>query len=215
MPQQKDLKRIVRARMEKTGESYTAARVQVVKKKETPLDYSLAGLAEEKVQNATGRGWAEWVRMLDAFDAAKKPHRDVAAYVSSIGTPPWWSQMVTVGYERIRGLREIGQRPKGTWETTKSRTFPVPVSTLYAAFADAKKRAKWLPLKLKVTTATKDRSVRMTLEDGTSVAVGFLSKGAAKSSVAVQHAKLAKKADIEKVKVFWQERLEALAEELA
>ena len=36
MPRQKDLKRLVRARMEKTGEAYTAARAQVLRKPRTP-----------------------------------------------------------------------------------------------------------------------------------------------------------------------------------
>ena len=36
MPRQKDLKRLVRARMEKTGEAYTTARAQVLRKPRTP-----------------------------------------------------------------------------------------------------------------------------------------------------------------------------------
>src|SRR3954467_11720027 len=36
MPKQKDLKRLVRARMQKTGEAYTAARAQVLRKPRTP-----------------------------------------------------------------------------------------------------------------------------------------------------------------------------------
>ena len=46
MPRQKDLKRVVRARMQKTGESYTAARLQLVRKKEEPKA-DLAKLADD------------------------------------------------------------------------------------------------------------------------------------------------------------------------
>ncbi len=68
MPRQKDLKRIVRSRMQKTGESYTAARLQVLKKKEP--DYAeLAGMSEAAISKATGRTWAEWVKTLDAVSA--------------------------------------------------------------------------------------------------------------------------------------------------
>src|SRR5690349_12709262 len=124
MPRQKDLKRIVRSRMQKTGESYTAARLQVIKKNEPKLDYAkLAGMSNASVEKQTGRNWAEWVTTLDATRAAEKPHREIAAYVSSLGTPDWWSQMVTVGYERIRGLRDHGQRRGGAYEASKSRTF--------------------------------------------------------------------------------------------
>ena len=36
MPTQKDLKRLVRSRMKKTGEAYTAARLQLLKNEPTP-----------------------------------------------------------------------------------------------------------------------------------------------------------------------------------
>ena len=114
MPKQKDLKRVVRARMQKTGESYTTARLQLVRKKEPEPNYAeLAGMSDAAVKKATGRDWREWVAILDAEKSAEKPHRDIARYVASLGTPDWWSQTVTVGYERIRGLRAIGQRRGG------------------------------------------------------------------------------------------------------
>jgi hypothetical protein len=218
MPKEKDLKRVVRARMEKTGESYTAARAQTLKKKAAPPpDYSaLSGVSDETVRAKTGRSWAEWVETLDAFGAKEKPHRDVAAYVREQGVSGWWSQSVTVGYERIRGLRAIGQRRAGTWEMTKSRTFAVPVSALFEAFANARKRAKWLPgVKLTVRTSQKDRSMRITWNDGTSVEVGFFPKGDAKSMVAVAHTKLAEKAAADRLKSYWAERLDALGEVVA
>src|SRR4051812_42123691 len=101
MPRQKDLKRLVRARMQKTGEAYTAARLQLLQKKSTPQYSALAGMSDDAVSKATGRTWTDWVKVLDAARAAEKPHRAIASYVSSLGTPSWWSQMVTVGYERI------------------------------------------------------------------------------------------------------------------
>jgi hypothetical protein len=150
MPKQKDLKRVVRSRMQKTGESYTAARLQVLKKKEVKLNYAeLAGMSDVSVEKQTGRDWAKWVTMLDAVGAAEKPHREIAAYVSSLGTPDWWSQTVTVGYERIRGLRDRGQRRGGGYEASKSRTFAVPVARLYAAFANARTRGRWLKTRSK------------------------------------------------------------------
>ena len=42
MPTGKDLKRLVRARMKKTGESYTAARAQLLKKKKTATNTGYA-----------------------------------------------------------------------------------------------------------------------------------------------------------------------------
>ena len=212
MPKQKDLKRIVRIRMQKTGESYTTARLYLVRKKESVEDFAAkAGMSDASVKKATGRAWAEWVKLLDAAKAAEKPHREIARYLSSLGTSDWWSQMVTVGYERIRGLRERGQRRGGGYDATKSRTFAVPVAKLFDAFAKPRTRSKWLA-GVKVRTSRANKTMRLDMADGTRVAIGFLSKGPKKSAVAIQHSKLADKATASKMKQWWGERFDALAE---
>src|SRR5262249_273953 len=150
-------KRLVRSRMQKTGESYTAARFQLLSKRDAlpprPAATNLAaiaGMSDAALSKRTGRTWAEWVRVLDDARAAEKPHREIARYVSSLGTPDWWTQTVTVGYERIRGLRARGQRRDGGFEASKSRTFNVPVETLYHAFANTRRRKRWLPVAITV-----------------------------------------------------------------
>lgn len=225
MPKQKDLKRVVRARMQKTGESYTAARLHLVKSKSASApkaativapkpDYAaLAGMSEEAVLKATGCSWEKWVGALDYAGAAEMSHREIAKYVhEKFKISSWWSQSVTVGYERIRGLREMGQRRGGLYEANKSKTVPVPVATLYKAFRDARQRARWMPgVNITVKTATPNKSMRVVWDDDTRVEIGFYPKGDAKSQVAIQHARLASKADVERMKAFWAERLEAMA----
>lgn len=231
MPKQKDLKRLVRARMQKTGESYTAARAQLLAKKQvsagppTPAaiapvrqpkpDYAaLAGVADATIQARTGCTWERWVGALDYRKAAARPHREIAQLVrDEFGIGDWWAQAVAVGYERIKGLREIGQRRSGSYEVNRSKTLPVPVATLYAAFAEARRRKRWLPgVELTVRKATPARSMRITWSDATSVEAWFVAKGAGKSTVQVQHTKLASKADAAAIRIFWGERLAALAE---
>ena len=80
-------------------------------------------MSDASVHKGSGKSWAEWVALLDNACAAEKSHGEIASFVSSLGTPAWWSQMVTVGYERIRGLRTKGQRRDGGYEASKSRTF--------------------------------------------------------------------------------------------
>ena len=203
MPKQKDFKRIVRSRMEKTGESYTAARLQLVKKTE-PNYAELAGMGDAPVRKSTGRKWSEWVKVLDEFRAFEKPHREIAQYVSSLGTPDWWTQTVTVGYERIRGLRDKGQRRGGGYEASKSRTFAVPLAKLFGAFR------KSLPRNIKVKSATANKRMRLAWDDGTTVEVMFMRKADRKSSVAVTHQKLPDKAAAQKMKELWGGRLDAL-----
>jgi hypothetical protein len=234
MPRDKDLKRLVRARMKKTGEAYTAARAQLLKKaplqkarvtkapartaaKSTAADYAtLAGMSDAVIQEKTGRTWDGWVQALDSHGAAELPHRDIAMLVSTtykVGA--WWTQSVAVGYERIKGLRARGQRRDGTYEASKSRTFDVPVSTLFDAWADARRRKRWLgETGVKVRTATAPKSMRLQMPEGAIVAVGFYAKGTDKSSVQLEQARLPDRETAEALKQRWSERLDALREEL-
>ena len=218
MTRNKDLKRLVRARMTKTGEAYTAARAQISKKSATPTDYAaLAGMSDSVIESKTGRRWESWVKSLDSHRAEQMSHPDIARLVSeTYKVPSWWTQSVTVGYERIKGLRVRGQRRDGTYEATKSRTLNVPVTQLFDAWADAKVRKRWLDgTAVKVRTATKPKSMRLGLSDGTIVAIGFMAKGKNKSSVAVQHAKLPDRETADRLKQYWSDRLDALEEALA
>jgi hypothetical protein len=216
MPTQKDLKRLVRSRMKKTGEAYTAARLQVLKKREPTPNYAeVAGMSDAVVKKQTGRTWAEWLRTLDEARAVEMPHRQIAQYVSSLGTPSWWTQMVTVGYERIRGLREKGQRRDGLYEAGKSRTFNVPIENLYDAFANARTRRRWLEVKVIVRTAAQNKRMRLTWEDDTHVEISFTPKGSAKSVVALVHQKLPNKSAADAIKKTWTQHLDRLAEVLA
>lgn len=221
MTRNKDLKRLVRARMKKTGEAYTSARVQITRKSTTtpnPKNYAkLAGMSDAVIKQKTGCNWVRWVTALDHHGAEHMSHGEIAKLVSEkYKVPSWWTQAVTVGYERIKGLRARGQRRDGTFEATKSRTFNVPVATLFDAWADASVRKRWLiEANVKVRTATAPKSMRLGWSDGTIIAVGFSPKGRAKSSVAVQHTKLPNRDTAERLKKYWSERLDALGEALA
>src|SRR3954463_3426830 len=231
MPRNKDLKRLVRARMRKTGEAYTTARSQILKKPKSKPgarvaaalnsaskhDYAtLAGMSDASIKAKTGCTWERWVKALDHHGADKMSHAEIAGLVSKkyeVGS--WWTQTVTVGYERIKGMRARGQRRDGSYEATKSRTFEVPISTLFEAFAEKSVRDRWLNGPVKVRTATAPKSIRLGLADGGILAVGFLPKGKGKSSVAVSQAKLPDRETAERLKVYWSERLDALREVLA
>ena len=231
MPTQKDLKRLIRRRMQKTGESYTAARAQLLKSRtssapeparppvttvvaDAPPDYAkLAGMSDAAIEAATGCNWKRWVGALDHVKAHEWSHRAIADYVhEKFKVPDWWTQAVTVGYERIRGLREIGQRRGGSYEASKSRTFGAPVEAVFDAFAKARRRSRWLPdVKLTVRKATPNRSVRITWEDGTSVEVWLTAKGKEKCSAQVAHRMLKDRESAARAKAYWGDRLEALA----
>lgn len=213
MPKQKDLKRVVRSRMQKTGESYTAARVQVLRKKvePTPTYAEIGGKSDAILREKTGRDWAGWVKALDALGAVEKPHREIARSVASMGASSWWSQTVTIGYERIRGLRDKGQRRGGGgYEISKTRTYGVPITKLFAAVAGPRVRRRWLPGAVTVRGAIPLKRVRLSFGDGTLAEIAFTAKGVSKSTVAVVHSKLADRTTAEQRKTWWADRLDVL-----
>ena len=217
MPKRKDLKRRVRARMRKTGESYTAARSHLLHRNSSPLPdnyLELAGVSDEAVAAKTGRTWPEWIATLDAIDATAMEHAAIARWIHEQTGLDWWAQTVTVGYERIRGLRDVGQRRGGAYEAGRSRTFPVPVAQLFEAFVDDATRRRWLPDHLTIRKATPHRTVRITWNDGSDVVAYFTPKGDAKTSVAIQHAKLPSREAADAAKALWSDRLDALAKVL-
>jgi len=222
MTTQKDFKRLVRARMQKTGEAYTTARSRLLAKKPstTPasIDYAkLAGKSDAAIKARTGCTWERWVHALDYAGAAAWSHRDTVQYVvDKFKIDGWWAQTVTVGYERIKGRRAIGQRMDGTYEATKSKVFGAPLTRVFRAFHDARTRKRWLTdVDVEIRSATRGKSIRMIWPDRTPVVVGFTRQAAGKTQVAVQHGKLPDKATATRLKTYWAERFTALGELLA
>ena len=141
MTRQKSFKRLVRARMEKTGERYAAARAALLSAAETQASEGPAlMMSEEAILRRSGRGWAEWFDLLDEAGAAEWPHREIARWlVAEQGIDGWDAQSVTVSDERARGRRVVGQHDKG-FSVTASKTVAVPVERLYDVFVDASLR---------------------------------------------------------------------------
>lgn len=197
MTSQKSFQRDVRARMARTGESYTAARAHLIS---DPADGAASGtgaatirdrVSDAKVTDATGRDYDAWFALLDAWGATSRTHTEIAAWlVEEQGVPDWWAQTVTVAYEQERGLRVPGQKKDG-FASSASKTVNVPVERLFEAFADPDLRARWLPVEATERTAKPGRRFTADLPEGTRIAVTFQAKGDAKSSAGVEHTRVA------------------------
>jgi hypothetical protein len=219
MTEHKSFKRLVRARMDKTGESYTAARAMLLRAEE-PEETSGVRLAtsDEKIRERTGRGWEDWFELLDQWGAMDRSHREIARWVAAQqGIEPlaWNAQAIAGSYERARGLRAVGEKEDG-FAITVSKTVAVAVERLYEAVVEESLREHWLPDgELSERTATEPRTARFDWGDGGSrVNVTFLSKEATKSTVALEHRRLPDAGEAQRMKVYWRQRLGALKEVL-
>ena len=171
---------------------------------------------DEAVKAKTGRVWAEWFEILDKAGAKKWPHKEIAAYLLQKKVPPWWCQMVSVGYEHERGIRQKFQKCDGEFSASGSRTMIVPLARAYAAWTDEKLRQRWLPgAKIEITTATPGKYVRAKWNEKTRLSVGCYSKGPEKTQVAVDHSKLANSKECARMKSYWFHALNRLEGTLA
>ncbi len=174
----------------------------------------------EAVVKATGKTPEEWNSILDAAGARDLTHKEIATMLrEQHGVSPWWSQHVTVDYERSRGMRERYQTTRG-YQVSVSKTLPVPLSELYGAFADLSRRGQWLPeAPITVRKDTPEKTTRATWTDGdgaeTSLDVSYYASGDSKSRITVMQSKLVDTEDVEARRTYWKAALQRLAEYLA
>jgi hypothetical protein len=170
-------------------------------------------MSDATVKAKTGKDWAGWFGALDKAGAAKLEHGAIAAILSERhDVPGWWCQMVTVEYERARGLR-VRHETAGGFSVAISKTVATNLSDLYAATANATKRKKWFPKgAFEPSSQTKDKYFRGSWKKNARVEMGFYPKGEGKAQIAVQVSRLAKKADVELERAAWKSALGKLQE---
>lgn len=175
---------------------------------------NFGGIRSDAVRAKTGKGWNEWLEILDAENAQALSHKEIATLLyEKYKVPDWWCQMVTVGYEQARGLRAMHQKADG-FSANASKTLNASLNALYEACADETMRAKWMGRKkYTITKATPNKSLRIGWgkDSATRVDFNLYAKSKTKSMIQIQHEKLADAAEVEKMKTYWRGALEKLA----
>jgi hypothetical protein len=178
----------------------------------TATSQKTSDISDAAAQAKTGKTWEQWFALLDRAGAGKMTHQEIAVYLhDQAGCPNWWSQMVTVGYERARGRREKNQTPGG-FTVGVSRTIAVPIEQLFNAWNDPAARGHWLPrAKLTIRTAIANKSMRITWGKGpTGLEVLFYKKDVGKSQVTLTHLKLEDADEVERKRAYWKKALDRL-----
>jgi uncharacterized protein YndB with AHSA1/START domain len=179
--------------------------------KTTP-DKSRGSISDDAVKQATGKTWAKWFALLDRAGCCAKSHQEIVAVLSDRHrVRPWWRQMVTVAYERARGLRARHQKPEG-YEISVSKTIAAPAARAFQAWHDASLRKRWLADPgFKVRKATPNKSLRITwVDERTHVDATIYPKGEGKCQAVAQHGKLASAREAEDMQRYWQSALDRL-----
>lgn len=227
MTKQETFKRRVRERMVKTGERYGAARRALLGTADAIREPDPARRREWVAQPEntdavilanTGRTWDDWVDLIDAGPGKAAGHTAIAAWVHAQGgLTHWWAQGVTVGYERIVGLRMPGQMPDGTFSVSRSRILRIDAPVFRAMLLDDADRADLLPgFDLGLRSKPASKSLRFSFaRDGESIGIVMFSLDVAPGDrlrVTVTHEKLDSVETGEHWKGFWSEWLAAIDE---
>jgi hypothetical protein len=140
----------IRQRMERSGQRYADLRPFVLAES-APSREGTGGTASPDYSNdtiraKTGHGWDEWVALIDAGPGRLAGHAAIAAWVAEEhGVGDWWAQGVTVGYERLTGLRLPGQMPDGTFSVSRSKTLGLEWVQLRELLDNPRGRTALLP----------------------------------------------------------------------
>lgn len=219
MTSNESFKRRIRERMELTGERYTTARAALLARAERMNEQrerswvSEPELNEESIRRGTGHGWEHWCSLIESWAVDPWDHALVAArLLAETGLNGWYSQGITVGYERITGIRLPHQMLDGTFTANKSRTIPIDAAELRAALLDDDERHDLFPGEsTRLRSRPTSKAVRVEIGPGIA---GFALEERAdgRTKVTVSHEKLPTVDDVDRWKFWWDEWLDALAD---
>ena len=158
MTREKKLKRAIRARSLKTGESYTAARrhVLAVQAAQPEVPAPVAEIArpapaakpvvsDAAVLDKTGHRLAHWFAVLDRFGAATRGYTASARHLNrEHKVQSWYAQAITLSYQRAHGLRAVNQAFDGGFQVSVSRVVRASVDEIIGALGNKRRRTAWL-----------------------------------------------------------------------
>jgi hypothetical protein len=214
MTKQASFKRRIRERMEKTGERYAAARRALLPAPQPPgsrVWVSPPEFSEEVILANTGKSWEEWCTHIEAWPGHGDGHTAIAKFLhETTDLNGWWSQGVTVGYERITGIRLPHQMADGTFTASKSRTVDIDPAELRALIVSTEGRADLFQgVATELRSRATSKALRIAFDPG-SVLFSFDPTKDGRTKLTVTHERLATYDEVERWKFYWSEWLDAV-----
>ncbi len=170
------------------------------------------GVADDTVKAKTGKKWEEWYKLLDRAGAKMMDPGELVRFArQQFGLTAWWCQLLTVGYQQDRGLRQKHQRGS-RFEVDRSKTVTAPLDAVWDAFHDPGTRGRWMPgAAFAIGKSTPRRILHLDWPDRTHAIVTF-SEHAGRTKVVVSHERIASLEDARQVQNLWTAALRQLKE---
>lgn len=192
-------------------------------------------VSTESVAKGTGRGWREWIDLLDRAGAKSCTHPELVALLKTkYKLSLWWQQGVAMGYEIHHGKRVEGRNAKGLYSTVATKTLPLSQKETWALLSSPEGLATWLspfaPFPWKkgaayevdggvfgaVRTVLAPRRLRLSWQEETwakpgVVQLGVVKRSGKKSMVTLQHEGIPSAARKLVLREHWKKALAAFA----
>jgi hypothetical protein len=165
------------------------------------------------IADKTGRDWKAWCELIESWPGHTDGHTAVATWLQSEhGVAGWWSQAITVGWERISGRRLMHQSPDGTFSATASATITVDADALREMLLDEDGRGGLFPgMDAQLRSRPTSKNIRIGFGDTVAI-LSVVPKGDGRQVAAVQHQKLDSPDAVTHWKKFWAEWFSVLDE---
>jgi uncharacterized protein YndB with AHSA1/START domain len=106
-------------------------------------DTYVPGIRPQSVLEKTGKPLEYWFEVLERFGCRSRGHRESALHLyNEHGVSAWWSQTLTVEYERVNGIRVVGQQSRG-FGTNHRRTLTAPLHRVWQCLTDPGHISGW------------------------------------------------------------------------
>jgi uncharacterized protein YndB with AHSA1/START domain len=188
-------------------------------------------VSDENVKKETGKSFAEWWTVLDAFGGPAKGRREIGNHLyGELKVDPWWSATLQVEYERHKGVVEKDGRGKG-YTICATKSVKAPPGKCWEALATGVALDAWFGPKNEldlraggslsngdgntadVKGVTPGKTIRLVWKDasapGTPVEVKLQPAGA-KTTVMVTHDRLQTREEADGLRAAWGEALERM-----
>ena len=162
------------------------------------------------LETGTGQSWEFWQEFLESIHAKDLAHDEIARKVNAHGANAWWSQGVTVAYEKHIGRRISGQTCDGDFQVTVSKTVAGNMDEALEKWVKSLDgMTEFDGVKItsepSISQTEKWRYWRCGLEDKSAISVNIQTKtGGEKSSLAINHDNIQEAGDLEKWRKYWK-----------
>lgn len=172
----------------------------------------ISNISDKVLKEKTGKGWEEWINILDKDKAIEMNHKEMATHLcNKYKVDSWYAQTISNGYEKEKGLRVKHEKATGDFEISKTKVFNIEHSKLFDLVKNLIEKDFFGHVE--ITTLNENKNIRLKGSDKNSFSFDFYNKEN-KTQLVIQQFKIKDSNEAEEMKKFWSNKLKELEEKI-